>query len=361
MRSSSFQQQMNLSPDYEISAQKEREEARPAFVVDDPFVPRLGLRGPHPQTIASHLLPRHDLLPAPERQLFQVDKDVQVMCLCHWQAARTDVLTVVIVHGLEGSSDSQYVIGTANKLWESGTNVVRMNVRNCGGTESLCRTLYHSGMSSDIDIVVRELVSRERLNAIAVAGFSMGGNQVLKLAGEWGSTAPREAVAVAAVSPAMDLSASADALHDFSNRVYEWKFLWSLRQRVRRKLKLFPGSVEVKRWWWDSIRKFDDAVTAPHCGFRDAEDYYDRASSSRVLERISIPTLILHSKDDPFIRVREETRTKLIANPHITFVETEHGGHCAFLASPAKDDGRWAERQIVNFFMSRAPQRIIGG
>lgn len=319
------------------------------------FVPRRGLHTGHLQTLVSHFLPRQDSLPGAERRLFRVNPEVQILCCCHWQKERRRALTVVVVHGLEGSSDSQYVIGTANKAWAAGMNVVRMNVRNCGGTEALAPTLYHSGMSEDIAAVTRELIREDGLERIALAGFSMGGNQVLKLAGEWGQgsigSAPRQVRAVAAVSPAMDLSASADALHLPANRIYEWRFLWSLRQRVRRKIQLFPGRIQAVGGWWSSIREFDDLVTAPNCGFRDAEDYYTQASASRLVSEINVPTLILHAQDDPFVRIRPCTRDRILANGHIRYMETQHGGHCGFLADSKNGyDGRWAEKQIVEFF-----------
>lgn len=343
---------MNLSQGYDEQINLPQNHASELEI--EPFLPRRGITSAHVQTIASYLLPRRKLSSSFERRIFDIDEGVQIAGLCHWQPERQSALTVVIVHGLEGSSESQYVLGTAAKAWDRGWNVVRMNVRNCGGTESLCRTLYHSGMSSDINTVVQQLIREEDLCGIALIGFSMGGNQVLKLAGEWGSGEyggyPESVNAVAAVSPAMDLSLSADTLHLFSNRIYEWQFLWSLRRRIKRKLRLFPESLQVNKWWWKSIRDFDDCVTAPHCGFHDAEDYYTHASASRVLDKISIPTLILNSKDDPFIRVRPETRAKLEANPFINYYETRRGGHCAFLASPDGYDGRWAERQVIRFF-----------
>lgn len=322
------------------------------------FIPRPWLRSGHLQTIMSHILPRPDELPQGERRLFRVEPDVQIACDCHWQPERQRAFTILIVHGLEGSSESQYVIGTANKAWAAGMNVVRMNVRNCGGTESLASTLYHSGMSGDIGEVVRELVREEGLRRLGLAGFSMGGNQVLKLAGEWGSgmsgATPPELCAVAAISPAMDLSASADALHLPQNRIYEWRFLLSLRARLRRKQALFPARFEVGQSWWRSIRDFDDKVTAVLNGFRNAEDYYRQASSSRLLEHIAIPTLIVHSKDDPFIRMLPATRDKLLRNPRITYIETAHGGHCGFLGRPRDgNDGRWAETQIVSFSLDQ--------
>ncbi len=345
---------MNLSSGYESDRQSL---ANRSFHVE-PFVPRRALTGAHTQTIASHLLPRPALRSAPERLLFDIEDGTKVLCLCHWQAKWQDALTIVVVHGLEGSSDSQYVIGTTAQAFDAGMNVVRMNVRNCGGTESMCSTLYHSGLSSDIAVVVRGLMERKGIERIALAGFSMGGNQVLKLAGEWGSGmyggAPGALCAVAAVSPAMDLSISADAIHLRSNRIYEWRFLFSLRNRLKMKVRAFPEIFRVNKWWWRSIRDFDDCVTAPHFGFRDAEDYYTQESASRLLEHISVPTLILNSKDDPFIRVSGQSREKINANSSITYYETEHGGHCAFLAKPDDYGGRWAERQIIRFFQATA-------
>jgi predicted alpha/beta-fold hydrolase len=145
--------------------------------------------------------------------LFQVEEGVQVLCHCHWHPDRRQALSVLIVHGLEGSSESHYVLGTAQKALAGGMNVVRMNIRNCGGTERLGPTLHHSGLSTDVGAVARALISQESLPRLALVGFSMGGNLVLKLAGEWGREAPEQLQAVAAVSPAIDLAASADALH----------------------------------------------------------------------------------------------------------------------------------------------------
>ena len=265
-------------------------------------------------------------------------------------------MTVVIVHGLEGSSASQYVIGTGNKAWAAGMSVVRMNMRNCGGTEHLGPTLYNSSMSDDVGAVVQALIAEDGLQQLAFVGYSMGGNLVLKLLGEWGRQAPREVKAGVGVSPAMDLAPSSDALHLPVNRVYEWKFLRGLRRRILRKAALYPERYKVSRrdlGLVRSMRDFDDRIMSPHCGFLGADDYYARAAAANVIDRIAVPTLVLHAADDPFIRVLPATREKLAGNPNITFVETRHGGHCAFLASPNGYDGRWAERQAVRFIQKQ--------
>src|SRR2546423_8752236 len=202
------------------------------------FIPRKRLRGGHAQTLAGNFLPRRSALLRGEQRIFEVHleaerlkDDVDVLCECHWQAQRRTAMTVVIVHGLEGSAESQYVIGTGSKAWMAGMNVVRMNMRNCGGTEKLTPTLYHSGLSGDVGAVAQTLVREDRLQRIALVGYSMGGNLVLKLAGDLADSAPPALKAVVGVSPAIDLAPSADALSRGANRMYEWKFFRGLRRR----------------------------------------------------------------------------------------------------------------------------------
>jgi hypothetical protein len=321
-----------------------------------PFAPRWGLASGHLQTIIGNFLPRPAFRLAAVSETVEVDPadGSRVLCHCHWQPepARTRRLTVVLVHGLEGSSDSRYIQGITARAWEAGLNVVRMNMRTCGGTETLTPTLYHSGLSGDVGVVVRRYAERFGLKRVALAGYSMGGNLVLKLAGEWGSRPPL--AAVAAVCPAIDLAPGADALHEPLNRAYEWKFLRGLMARYERKAKLFPGiyasreSIGPVR----SIRQFDDKIVARYWGFRDADDYYDRAASARVVDKIAVPALILHAQDDPFIRLLPETRAKLLANPHVTFVETRHGGHCAYLSRDPGNEIHWAEATVMRFLLA---------
>ncbi len=328
-----------------------------------PFTPRPWLSNPHLQTIFGNFLPRPNHLPAASAELIEVSPATlnqissQVLCHCHWQPqqVRRQRLTVILLHGLEGSSESQYVLGNANKMWRAGCNVVRMNMRNCGGTEALSPTLYHSGLSGDVAAVMTTLMRRFGLERVALVGYSMGGNLVLKLAGELGAGAPPELRAVVGVSPAADLGESADALHLPSNRIYERRFLRALLKRFRRKAALFPRVYDPTRAEGiHSLRAFDERITALYSGFSGADDYYDRAAAARVLDRIAVPTLILHALDDPFIRMRPETRATIAANAHITLLEPEHGGHCAFLGRPnGEDDGYWAETTLLDFLLAQ--------
>jgi predicted alpha/beta-fold hydrolase len=227
-------------------------------------------------------------------------------------------------------------------------NVVRMNMRNCGGSDALTPTLYHSGLSSDLGAVIEHFTGRYGLERVALVGYSMGGNMVLKLAGEWGTRPPL--VAVATVCPAIDLAAGADALHEPVNRGYEWHFLRGLIRRFQRKAELFPAiykpaDIGPVR----SIREFDHKVVARYCGFASADDYYFRAASARVVDRVQVPSLVLCAQDDPFIRLFDETRIKLLANPYIVFAEPRHGGHCAFLGPDAGEEIHWAEAVVVRY------------
>ena len=328
-----------------------------------PFHPRRWLGNAHAQTIAGNVLPRPSHLPRPVQVLVEVAPSrglqiaSQVLCECHWQPldVRRKRPTVILLHGLEGSSRSQYIIGNSSKFFNAGCNVIRMNMRTCGGTEKLAPTLYHSGMSGDVGAVMQYFLQSEHLECIALLGYSMGGNLVLKLAGELGNDAPAQLRAVVGVSAALDLAESANALHEPPNRFYERRFVKALLKRYRRKAFLFPRAFDPQHTEGiSSIRGFDDRITALYGGFRDADDYYSRSSAARVLDRIRVPTLLIHACDDPFVRITAETRAIISHNHHITLLETEHGGHCAFLARPEPangNDGYWAEHTAIRFVM----------
>jgi uncharacterized protein len=319
--------------------------------VGSDFHPHPWLRGGHVQTLAAFILPRRVHLPAGERRLIEVEPGIPVLCHCHWQKDRRSTLTVIVVHGLEGSSESEYMLGVARNGLSAGMNVVLMNQRNCGGMDHCAPTLYNSSRSADLAAVARNVVERDGVSRFALIGFSMGGNLVLKLAGEWGGEAPAAFRGVAAVCPAMDLAASADALHVPSNRLYEYYFLWQLFRRFRRKARFFPESFDPARLRGvKTLREFDDRVTAFYCGFSGADDYYARAAAANVVERIAVPALIVYAGNDPFVRILPQTRQRILSNRNITYAETKDGGHCAFLAARRDDDdGRWAEREVVEF------------
>jgi predicted alpha/beta-fold hydrolase len=316
------------------------------------FVPLPRWKGGHWMTLYAWGKPRSfPRLPRAETRYFSVAPGTRVLAHCHWQANRQKHPTLIALHGLESSSDAHYVRGLADKAFAAGFNAVRLNQRNCGGTERLSDSLYHSGLTDDPIAVMRELTELDGLPAFAVAGYSLGGNLTLKLAGDFGTAPPPALRAVCAVSPTMDLAVCVDALEEKQNAIYQWHFVRNLKRRMRRKAKAFPG-----KWPLEalarirSIREFDDAYTAPFHGFRDAADYYYRASAMRVIDKISIPALIITAADDPFVPPGPFKERAVTRNRNITLRITDSGGHCGFVEEASDGyDGYWAERQIVEF------------
>src|SRR5690348_752414 len=205
------------------------------------FEPHALLKNGHAMTIAAAFLPRRFKLPPSEDRRLQVDPDSRILGRCHWQPGkRCDSPVIVILHGLEGSSESNYVCGIAEKAYRRGFHIVRLNQRNCGGTEALTSTLYNSGMSGDYRAVLEELSNRDGFEQVFFAGYSMGGNLMTKMAGEFGDAAPKALRAVCAVCPAMDLGACADAFQLRQNFFYQRHFVRGLMARYARKAKLFP-------------------------------------------------------------------------------------------------------------------------
>jgi predicted alpha/beta-fold hydrolase len=321
------------------------------------FTPRF--TGGHRQTLYAWARRRDfPALPPPEARYFDPAPDARVLAHCHWQPQRQARPALLLLHGLEGSSDAHYMRGIADKAWAAGWNVVRLNQRNCGGTEALSRGLYHSGLTHDARVVLREIGRTDGIGAVAVAGYSLGGNLALRLAGEVGRSdadGPRLA-AVCVVSPTMDLAGCVRALERRANVVYQWNFVRRLKARMRRKAAAFPDAYTLAPLQRvHSVRAFDEAYTAPHHGFADAADYYDRASALRVVDRIQAPTLILTAENDPFVPPDPFRAPPVTTNPALTTVVTPEGGHCAFVERATDGyDGYWAEREIVRFIDAHA-------
>jgi predicted alpha/beta-fold hydrolase len=305
----------------------------------------------HLQTVYAWGKPRaFPRLPPAVPRIFDVGPEARVLAHCHWHDTPAAHPTLLLLHGLEGSSTAHYMGGMADKAWAAGWNVLRLNQRNCGKTEHLSRGLYHSGLTNDPLTVIREIVEKDGISAVVVAGYSLGGNLAMKLAGELGdSFAPLKAVC--AVSPTIDLGLCVKALERKANIAYQFNFVRHLKARMRRKAAMFPGDFSLDRLGrvW-TVRQFDEEYTAPHHGFRDATDYYYRASAMRVIDRIRVPALILTAEDDPFVPHGTFRDPALANNPHVKVVVLPHGGHCAFVEKGnGSYDGYWAEREVVRF------------
>ena len=319
-----------------------------------PFKPHSIFRNGHAQTIAAYAWPRrfrfaseHD-----EERLFEVAPGVKVLAHCRWQTERDKHPTIVIWHGIEGSTASNYMQAIAEKGSHAGFNVIRVNFRNCGGTEHLTHTIYHGGLSADLGAVVKELLEKDHISRMFLVGFSLGGNLVLKLAGEYGDNLPFGILGVCAVSPSVDLSASADMILKRSNWIYHRDFVRRLKQRIRTNHKLYPEQYDISGL--DDVRtlrEFDDRYTSLAHGFADATDYYNRSSSLRVIDRIRIPTLIVHAADDPFIPFAPLEDPLVVNNPYLLLLGPQQGGHVAFISASHEhgNDRFWAENRVVEF------------
>src|SRR4029079_4449359 len=323
-----------------------------ASMHDTRFVPRRRLASGHWMTIFCWAARRRFQLPPPERRRFQVTPDTQVVADCYWQPDRATRLTVLALHGLEGSSEAHYMRGLAEKALRAGFNAILLNQRNCGGTEHLGPGLYHSGLVDDAAFVIREIARTDAVARVAATGYSLGGNLALRLAGTHGPQDLPTLRCVCAVSPVLELEACVRALERKSNVLYQWNFVRNLKARMRRKDACRPGVFDLSRLdRIRTVRQFDAEYTAPYFGFASAEDYYHRAAALRVVDRIQIPALIVTAADDPFVPVEPFRDPKIAANPNITLIVTAHGGHCGFLAdrNGADDDGYWAERTAIDF------------
>jgi hypothetical protein len=323
---------------------------------EKPFRPHPLFSNGHAQTLAAYAWPRRSSLLRTHRadveRIFEVEPGVRLLAHCRWQPRPTDHPTIVLVHGLEGSSASIYMLGTAEKAFGAGFNVVRLNLRNCGDTEHLTPTLYNSGLSGDLRAVAGELIARDRLRYVFLVGFSMSGNMVLKFAGEDGERVPRELLAVCAVSPSVDLSTCAEAVEQRANWVYQKSFIRSLHRRIRYKQKLYPDLYDTSDLHLvRTIRDFDNRYTALDGGYKDADDYYERASALPLIGRIRIPALIIHAQDDPFIPFHPLHHPSVTDNPYILLLAPPRGGHVGFVGADAKngEDRFWAENRIVEF------------
>lgn len=335
-----------------------------SILAEKPFTPHPFFIGGHAQTLGGYAWPRrfrmtehrHD-----ERRLFEIEPGVQLLGYCRWRDARLDHPTLIVVHGLEGSSDARYMLGTAAKALRVGFNTIRLNLRNCGNTEHLTPTLYNSGMSGDLLAVVNELIERDNLRNIFLVGYSMSGNIVLKLAGENGHKLADKISGVCAVSPSVDLSACAAAIERRDNWLYQKSFMRSLHRRIKQKEKLYPDlydatDIRLIR----TIREFDERYTAADGGYKNADDYYARASALPLIKDIRIPTLIVHAQDDPFIPFDSLQHPSIAANPNVVLLSPEHGGHLGFVGADTNGEDRfWSENRVVEFCKLIYERRVV--
>lgn len=321
-----------------------------------PFQPPPWLRSGHLQTLAASRWVRE--FPWGWKQSSRVFLDLK-------DGSRVSLVTVVrkpgaptlvAFHGMGGSSQSGYMLAFSHKAYSLGWNSVLVDLYNVN-SQLHHPKIFHAGCSTDCREILERLVDEPEFGPLMVVGVSMGGNILLKTLGEWGHDTPDEVLAAATLSPLMDLEKGCSRLDHPANSLYRWYFLKRLKELTRRRASLLEGLVDLERLWKiRSIRDFDDLVTAPLGGFRGAADYYSRSSSARWIGKIRIPTVIIHSEDDPLLPWEPLVEPEVKSNPYLFTRLTEHGGHVGFIEGGEANgwDRSWAENRILDYLLALA-------
>ena len=256
---------------------------------------------------------------------------------------------VILIHGLEGSSESNYVLSTSKVLNAAGYDTVSLNLRGCSGEDNLLLSTYHSGKTDDVDFVINHILENYNYENIMIVGYSLGGNLTLKYFGEYDT--PTQVSCGVAISVPIDLESSCQEMSKPKNFFYMARFLKSLRSKVIEKSRKYPNfNVNLKALLKArSFEEFDELYTAPVFGFSSAQDYWKKASSKQYLPKIQKPTLLITSKDDPFL-TEECYPYKEAMNSKKFYLEvTKYGGHVAFLTDFSTKKTKWLENRILHF------------
>ena len=264
-------------------------------------------------------------------------------------AGPADAPLVVLFHGLEGGAQSHYARSLMGEIQRRNWRGVVPHFRGCGGLANRLPRAYHSGDTTEIEWMLQRIRSIAGTAPLFAVGVSLGGNALLKWAGESGARAAEILTAIIAISVPYELAATGDHLARGVNRIYTWNFLRTLKQNARLKLKIFPAifdatAMERAR----NMREFDDAVTAPLHGFRNVDDYWSRASSKPALRHIQVPTRLIHARNDPFTPV-EILPTANDVSAHVSFDFSEDGGHCGFVSGPFPGQLEILPRKIIDY------------
>ncbi len=318
-----------------------------------PFEPHPWILGPHAQTIVARYLnwpgPR---LPSTYAEVDVGGGDrVAVLDSTPGGWAEGDPIAI-LVHGLSGSARSPYIVRVARRLAEAGVRVVRMNLRGAGAGFGSSRSFYHSGLTGDLRAVAERANRLGPGSPIALVGFSLGANLVLKLAAEAADRAVPGLDCVVAANPPLDLNATCRQIRERSNRVYDRNFVASLLGEVRRLRSTFPEPSPIDLTAVASLYEFDEAYTAPSNGFRDAADYHARSSAGPLVSQIRVPGLVIHAEDDPFIP--PESIRQVQFPPQLALELIPQGGHLGYFGRyPWLGDRRWLDARIFIWLTNR--------
>jgi predicted alpha/beta-fold hydrolase len=316
------------------------------------YRPPWWLRGGNAQTLYAALVLRG---PRPSYRRERWDTPDGDFVLADWIDGPLHAPLVVLLHGLEGSSGSHYARALMSAIRVRGWRGVVLHFRGCGGEPNALPRAYHSGDSREVDWMLRRLSGITGAAPLFAAGVSLGGNALLKWLGEEGAAACEIVRAAAAVSAPVDLTAAGNALGQGFNLLYTRHFLGSLKRKTAAKLERFPGCVDGEAAARAStLREFDDAVTAPLHGFRDASDYWLRSSAKPLLKRIHVPTLVINAHDDPFLP-GEDLPAQDDVSERVELDFPASGGHVGFVSGPFPGSIGWLPARMLGFFEAARP------
>ncbi|MFI4937484.1 MAG: YheT family hydrolase [Candidatus Berkiellales bacterium] len=314
-----------------------------------PFNPLPGLASGHSQTLASYLFPYNPFLSDKTQHIITLaDGDKIVLIENRPLLWRPSQRIILMLHGLTGNHQSKYLVRITQKLVALGFLVMRLDMRGCGAGAGLAKHLYHSGRSEDPRTILGWLKTRFPNSPVTQIGFSLGGNVTLKMAGEDSARPSGNLDSIVAVSPPLDLYASVSMIIQEQNKVFDQHFIKTLLNDVNITHRAFPELPKPQFPPKLNTFLFDELYTAPYNNFKNAMDYYTQSSSSQFLHSITLPTFILHAKDDPL--VSQNTFMRLPKRDGLELLLTEHGGHVAWLGFTGKRfEYRWMDRVIVEW------------
>lgn len=315
-----------------------------------PYQPPLRLRSAHLQTIYPTLFRRVPLITDERERIATPDGDFLDL---DWARPHGDRRLAILTHGLEGHSRGNYCQGMAAALTRAGWDVLAWNFRGCSGEPNEKLQSYHSGATGELQIVLDHVFATTSYDTIALVGFSLGGNLMLKYLGEHAASIDPRICAGVAFSVPCDLAGSAKQLEHWQNRIYMARFMRSLRVKVREKAQRFSGELRIEGL--DKMRtfsEFDDVYTGPIHGFKNADDYWAQSSCRRVLEKIAVPTLLVSALDDPFLTPACFPHAAAQANTYFELETPKHGGHLGFVKFGEAASAYWSEQRAVAFLRS---------
>lgn len=306
--------------------------------------PRL-FANPHVQTIFPSLFRKVDGVHYRRERIDTLDGDFLDLDFSEVGSDRV----AIVLHGLEGDTSKAYVCGMVKAFNRSGWDAVALNFRGCSGECNRKERFYHSGDTVDLHTIVTHVSERYHYSRMALIGFSLGGNVVLKYLGEGGGSRDSPIHKAVAVSVPCDLTSSSLKIGSRSNWIYMKRFLRMLRKKIRMKMLVMPDLMNDHGY--DAIKNFkdfDDRYTAPLNGFKNAADYWEKSSCKPLLSAISVPTLLISADDDPFLPDACYPREEAQANPHFFLDIPENGGHVGFITLN-KQGEYWSETRAVEF------------